>query len=364
MGDDGATQGSWTAMTTFSPLPFFWAFMWRVRWAVMNWLERHHIRSPNALIKLSMIGFARWSMVGEVRGFKRGDMTTLPRPYILFETNFNGDSDQYLEAFSLITTKGMQRVWRGTYGLPKIARVSAFIAFVNKNLLPISGYQCAYPQSSTKMVRSALLLKRLYEDFNASAPSLGPEHFLRAYSGFLAAAQQENPEQPRIRQAPKTSALTALAPVEGSPDDVKAALDKLPPRWAPAATHFARWVLVDKLQPFPGRRREIPHQPYLLFSAWFDGAPEPYLEELYERLGDSRQAILGPCGLKDGSAERFRRFLMDRCLKAGITFAAYDGVTVGESGAATDLSDRVWSFATTHHKLSAKGRPRDIQERW
>ena len=58
-----------------------------------------------------MIGFARWSMIDRIpAGVDKEQATPLRRPFLLFETNFNGDHDAYFEAFAFVVPKPMNRM--------------------------------------------------------------------------------------------------------------------------------------------------------------------------------------------------------------------------------------------------------------
>jgi hypothetical protein len=359
------------AMTTFSPLKARQAFFKAIEWRISLWLARVGIRRPIRLRKLSMIGFARWSIVKKApQASKGGRFGKLGTPYILFETNFNGDNDNYLEAFSLVTTKGISKMWSGTYGLPDIAKVSKFQNFVNEEKLDITRYHTGYRDESTKMVRSALLLKQLHDELNPTVEQLNEEQFLEAYTNFLAAAQQKNPPTPSPSPSPspgrtlsKTVALSALTPIEtGRGPSVKAAIDGVQADWAPPSSHFARWVIVGHLKPAPGN----PPDPnsYLIFSAWFDGPQERYLRQLHERLGDVIvERIWGP-DYQGGGPEAFSHYLLEHKLKVGVPFSAYDGVTVREVRKACDLAERVWDFAVYNQELTVPARAAELQQAW
>jgi hypothetical protein len=366
MSNDASNQGCWTAMATFSPLRARQAFFKAIEWRISLWLAGVGIRRPIRLRKLSMIGFARWSIVKKApQASKGGRIGKLRTPYILFETNFNGDNDNYLEAFSLVTTKGISKMWSGTYGLPDIATVSNFQKFVNDNKFDITRYHAAYRVDSTKMVRSALLLKQLHDELNPTVEQLNEKQFLEAYTNFLAAAQQKDPPNPPTpgRALPKTQALSVLTPIDmGGKPALRAAIDGAPADWAPPSSHFARWVIVDQLKPAPGR----PPDPdsYLIFSAWFDGPQERYLRQLHERLGDvTVERIWGP-DYPGGGPEAFSDYLLDHQLEVGVPFSAYDGVTVREVKKACDLTERVWAFAEHNQELTVPARAAELQQAW
>jgi hypothetical protein len=52
-------------------------------------------------------------------------------------------------------------------------------------------YYCAYPQASTRMVRSALDVRERFRALARDADRLGPEEFKAAYERFLVDAQAD-----------------------------------------------------------------------------------------------------------------------------------------------------------------------------
>src|SRR5687767_14898871 len=63
------------------------------------------------LRRLSFIHAARWSLVEEVPGHGR-----LASPVLLFESNFNGDWAQYIDAFAYVIPERMAGVWATSWG--------------------------------------------------------------------------------------------------------------------------------------------------------------------------------------------------------------------------------------------------------
>jgi hypothetical protein len=256
MDEHPERSGNWTAMVAISPIRRYWA-VWLHFWYpfVRGLAERRVLILPiKSLIRLSMIGFARWSVFDRVpapggEGFER-----LPKPCLLFETNFDGDSDEYLEAFCLVLPWGMRGNWWGAYGVPNVRRVSRFVRYVNKHKFAIAYYYSAYPDSSTKRIRYARKLACEIAAFNAQTAGASAEGFQRAYHDLLAKAQRFRrlgPDPPREKH---TEALSVLTRVEdGRAGALKTELERLreePPN-LPGNTHFARWAVVDHLRPLP-----------------------------------------------------------------------------------------------------------------
>jgi hypothetical protein len=357
MDEHPERSGNWTAMVAISPIRRYWA-IWLHFWYpfVRGLAERRVLILPiKSLIRLSMIGFARWSVFDRVpapggEGFER-----LPKPCLLFETNFDGDSDEYLEAFCLVLPWGMRGNWWGAYGVPNVRRVSRFVRYVNKHKFAIAYYYSAYPDSSTKRIRYARKLACEIAAFNAQTAGASAEGFQRAYHDLLAKAQRFRrlgPDPPREKH---TEALSVLTRVEdGRAGALKTELERLreePPN-LPGNTHFARWAVVDHLRPLP--KHEVDPTSYLLFSAWFNGTPGEYLPALHGCLGARAQNIWGHCGLDVGDPSKFERQLRAYVVKPGSRFHAYDGATVEEICGACKCAKRFSDFAIAHQRSNAE----------
>ena len=322
-------------MATLSPVGPRWRlWLWLYYRVLSRWTKRS--KGTADLIELSMISFARWSVC------RPGG-----RPYLLFETNFNGDTDHYLEAFALVTPNGLKANWKGIAGFPGVEPVSRFQSFVNDHMQRIARYWSAYPQASTKMIRSALELRSRIDAFNERGAT--PEQFKAAYDGLIEGAQTIR--NPVTRKNGTTSSLSVLAPVvSGAVDGLARELAALPDEGLmPDDTHFARWAVVDRLDP-----------PHLLFTAWFDRAPADWLPDLHRSLGDRAHAIWSHCGLAGGGSEAFARLLQAHAVPVGLPFHSYDGWTVGEVREALELAERFERFAVCSRDVPAG----ELQRRW
>jgi hypothetical protein len=115
-----------------------------------------------------------------------------------------------------------------------------------------------------------------------------------------------------------------------------------------SSTHFARWVVLDRLgADIPGRRRARPlRMHYLLFTCTANSAIDDQMEELRLRLGPEVDAVWEHCVGYPGHQRRvaFHRYLRHNSLPALQQFAAYDA-SVPEVRAALDLRDRHIAFA-------------------
>jgi hypothetical protein len=174
-------------ITIISPVPRWWAW-----WLWLTWpLARHNPLIIRPLVRLGFINFAHWSLFDRVpESGGRRSASRLPRPYILFQSNFNGPPDLYIDAFSLIVRGRIWLLWGGAYGYPGARPMEGFKRFIFDKQVLTDHYWCAYPDGSSRMVVSALALRRALDDFARRAAALPPEEFATAYRRFLGEVQE------------------------------------------------------------------------------------------------------------------------------------------------------------------------------
>ena len=350
-------------MVAISPIRRCWAVWLRGYYPFLRWLVNRRVIPPpiKSLIKLSMIGFARWSVFDRIPASGDGEgLKRLRTPYLLFETNFDGDSDRYLESFCLVLPWGMRGNWWGAYHVPNVRKVSRFVDYVNRHKVPIAYYYSAYPEASTKRIRYARALKREIADFNRQTAYESSDGFQRAYFVLLEKVQRIQrlgPESPPTRN---TEALTVMTRVQDSHlQPLKSELDQLraEPPVLPKCTHFARWAVVDHLRPLG---KHVDPTSYLLFSAWFDCTVDKYLPALHAALGTHAESIWGHCGLDVGDLSKFEHQLRANAVTPGTKFHAYDGMTVDEVHEARRCAERFSEFAIEHQTCDAEA----LQSAW
>jgi hypothetical protein len=115
-------------------------------------------------------------------------------------------------------------------------------------------------------------------------------------------------------------------------------------------THFARFVVL------PGSRRESAAQPagdlpspLLLFSAFFDGDAELWLEALCAAMPDAADRVWRHCAGHPGHPARhgraFRRWLLAHRAPATAVFGAYPDASVADVREALAFRERFRAFA-------------------
>ncbi|MDQ6724697.1 MAG: hypothetical protein M3066_00750 [Actinomycetota bacterium] len=181
------------AMTVLTPVrpwytrPFFPPGGTLVVKAVF-WYARLTSRKPGTIEALSFIHFARWGLIRRIPDLGQPP-EQLRQPLFMFESNYNGSFDQYIDAFSYILTTGMTAFWGTSYGFPKPKPVTRFKRYIHANEYVAQHYYSAYPAATTTMVTSALALDVPHRAFARKAASLTPERFAEEYRQFLTDVQ-------------------------------------------------------------------------------------------------------------------------------------------------------------------------------
>lgn len=149
----------------------------RLQLAAVFWIGRHVTATLRKLEALSFIHYARWAIVD-------GD-------HLLFESNFNGTWDQYIDAFSAVVPLRMKAIWGSSYGFPGPVPVEPFKAYIRRHELRANHYWSAYPEATTTEIVSAANVAAALARFKARAAELEPAAFAAAWADFLTEVQRD-----------------------------------------------------------------------------------------------------------------------------------------------------------------------------
>ena len=317
---------------------------------------RHVPGLGRPLMSLGFIHYARWLIVdGLPPPDGRGGWRSLRSKYLLFESTYDGDHDEYLDAFADVLPVRIVRVWspcfsfddavlrgRPAHDVPP----AAFRAFVDRNHLDVLDLYVAYAQDDGDFtvagVRQAITMQERIEPAREYADGIERVLERMPATGTMALTPAPAPPTPRERfdalYAPWRRALTGeygvnpltvVAPLDG--EDAAQQLRDACVGSSPLAglagteTHFARLTLVparltDLGQPDP----DDLHTPYLLYSSNHYGSAYTHLEQVRaaERVAD---AIWGRCAGYPGSEDpvRFHAWVNDHRLATQYYVAGY-----------------------------------------
>ena len=182
--------------------------VYQPKWTILGRISQVQIN----LTDLSFIHFARWVIIPR-DAFPHLDESQpreqLNYDYFFFESNFNGDWEKYIDAFSQVVPGGMDNIWRWSVKYPGSVPISPFLDYIRNCQYDTDYYYSAYPGAATNDVRGALRLVSELEAFQADAAGLPPAQFGRAYSSFLVRVQNclsKTGPAPNIVQATRAPA--------------------------------------------------------------------------------------------------------------------------------------------------------------
>lgn len=173
-------------MNVITPLRW-WTALWQklIFWVVVKTFPYF----LKGLLTLSLIHYARWTIINRW-SFPRLDKSQpkedLTYSYMLFESNFNGSWDQYIDSFSFAIPSGLDMFWRWNIKYPKSIPLHDFYHYIRFNQVESDHYYNAYPLASANDVKSAKALYNNLTTFAAASDNLNDEEFMAAYQQFLA----------------------------------------------------------------------------------------------------------------------------------------------------------------------------------
>ncbi len=142
---------------------------------------------------LSFIHFARWTIIPK-HGFpsfpSQVRKERLKYDYLLFESNFNGSWNEYVDAFNTVLAFKLNLVWFWSENFPGSVPLSPFKAYIEHNQKYTDYYYMAYPGSTVSDVKNALDASRAF-DVLAQAASQDDARFEQAYGEFMSRVQNK-----------------------------------------------------------------------------------------------------------------------------------------------------------------------------
>lgn len=156
------------------------------------WLASKLPLPEATLLRLKGIHYGRWALITHLPpGGPRGGRRRLRRPYMFFESNYDGTFEGYIDAFSYAFPRGMWLLWGSSVKYPGAVPVKKFKQWVAKRELPCEHYYVAYPEATTRGVLSALAVRENLIAFSHKTAGMEPEKFRSAYDALLAEVQRD-----------------------------------------------------------------------------------------------------------------------------------------------------------------------------
>jgi len=173
-------SGRARCLTMLTPIRPFWT---PVVWFIMR-SARYHAYFRDHSLQFKFIYYVRWAVFRE---FSAGEKKRYS--YLFFESNFDIPWRQYIDAFAYVIPKDIRLTWGRGINFPHPPPSEPLKAWIARNSMEGGTYYCAYPDASTRMVRSALHVRARLRALAREAEGLGPEEFKAAYERFLVDAQ-------------------------------------------------------------------------------------------------------------------------------------------------------------------------------
>jgi hypothetical protein len=162
------------------------------RWLTyLNLAVARRVPSLMGVRPLRSLYSVRWSVL---RAFPHNGAPQvrerLREPLLLWETNYSGLMDPYVETFVHVIGRQIRMTWGSSAGFPPEQSVAALTAYVQAGTLaPAYDYR-AYPQASVRTVLAALDVAREHPFLvQAAAAGASAEEFRVVYDGFLVRRQ-------------------------------------------------------------------------------------------------------------------------------------------------------------------------------
>jgi hypothetical protein len=160
-------------------------------WAVGTPLLKFSLRG---LTTLSLIHYARWVIL-RAEDFPRLSPTQpkeeLRYGYMMFNSNFNGSWEQYVDSFAAAIPSGLNLLWLLNVGWPKAVPEQPFHRYVEFNQIWTDYYYSAYPLAASNDVKAAERVKDKLCDLIGKTQQATPEEFMSQYHALLKDVQAD-----------------------------------------------------------------------------------------------------------------------------------------------------------------------------
>jgi hypothetical protein len=180
-------RGKAYAMNVITPMKRWKTYVLKLVFGLFN------IRATQwELRALSFIHFARWTSIAPSSWPRFAEMTRrqdLARDYLLFESNFNGSWNEYVDAFYAVLALKVSLVWMWSDKF-SAAGLVPFKNYIKHNQLYNDWYYMAYPGSTVSDVKNALSVLAATETLVARTGESDAE-FEASWNAYVNAVQNK-----------------------------------------------------------------------------------------------------------------------------------------------------------------------------
>ena len=126
-------------------------------------------RGASPLAAVPGTHFARWVVLGDVVFQGKGRRDHLNCAQLLFTSNFDGATEQYLEGLRTGLGESADLIWSHCHGYPGAADARAFAQFLSSHRVRSSLFFTPYGERTVAAVRDDLDRRRQFIDFALEA---------------------------------------------------------------------------------------------------------------------------------------------------------------------------------------------------
>jgi hypothetical protein len=182
--DDDA-DGRARAITLLTPIRPFGTLYSRLMFGLASLFP-----ATMGIDRLSSVYFTRWSILTALPYNGPPQVPeALAHPVLVWESTYDGLTEPYIEAFTYVIGRQIDRTWATSYGFPGTRTITDLKQYIGNLRLPGAYYFAAYPTATVRMVMSALAVAREHRFLREAARTCTPEEFAVAYRGFLTRRQ-------------------------------------------------------------------------------------------------------------------------------------------------------------------------------
>ncbi len=170
-----------SAITLITPLTW-----WGVPWLRLQFRLTRTFPQLKGLEAFKSVYFSRWSIVSGFPDNGSPQIRERPRrPYLVWEVVYSAETDPYIESFLKGIHLQIRRTWGSSDGFPGVSSVSELRRYIEDLSWGGAYDYWAYPDTSVRMVLSALEVSREHAFLAEVARSSTAEEFATVYRGFL-----------------------------------------------------------------------------------------------------------------------------------------------------------------------------------
>jgi len=182
----GNTIGRLLCLTMFTPIRAQWLPVLVGGFWLGKWFKTFH----HDVLQFNFIHYVRWAIVRDLpyHGPPQ-ERDRLNYRYLLFESNFDGPWQHYIDAFAYVIPLDIRVTWGRGPGFPAPPPAEPLKAWIAHNSMEGGTYYCAHAEFSTREVNNAIAVSARLRALQRDAGRLDPQSFKAEWERFLTDAQ-------------------------------------------------------------------------------------------------------------------------------------------------------------------------------